>query len=361
MHPEPNSMPSELELSADSQPTVAGQRIDGGFVAQSGGRVERLVISTLCQPIARRIPAGVHPNTISVITHMICWATAALAVLSTHMASPLRSLALAGAGAAMLASMIGDCLDGMHARRTGQTSKLGEMMDHWLDTLVVPLVAVGMSFAVEMPPWGIAATCITAAMVYHAQLVLYHHTGDFLHPDTTTGVEAQLGISIGYVALAIFFYFVDPADPWVRKGVAALAISATVVQLRINGFYFARLGRWIGPVLNFAAMGLAAGGLLLAGAMDIHAFALLIVFISFRVCGSYVLFTIVGKPFGGNDWGLWALLAMMAGSHVWSSPIDAGAGIALDMLPWLTCAYVALRNAIDFQKHYAQLAPKDAA
>ncbi len=58
-----------------------------------------------------------------------------------------RALALIGAGVGMLLSMIGDSLDGMHARRTDQCSKLGEMMDHWLDAIIVPLTTLGITVA----------------------------------------------------------------------------------------------------------------------------------------------------------------------------------------------------------------------
>ena len=108
MQPDANSM--QPELSADAPGVEAAGEPTTGFVAEGGGRVERLIISTLCQPIVTRIPASVRPNTISVVTHLIGWLTAGLAVLSPHLPQPMRSLALAAAGVAMLASMIGDCL-----------------------------------------------------------------------------------------------------------------------------------------------------------------------------------------------------------------------------------------------------------
>jgi phosphatidylserine synthase len=40
-----------------------------------------------------------------------------------------------------------DNLDGQHARSTGQTSKLGELLDHCTDALIIPLYGAAGSLA----------------------------------------------------------------------------------------------------------------------------------------------------------------------------------------------------------------------
>src|SRR5262245_58845331 len=121
------------------------EKAEGGrrFFAETGSKFEPLLIKTLCEPLLPRIPASVHPNTISLITHGIGWMTALLALSSVYLSPFARAMALTGAGIGMFLSMIGDCIDGLHARRTNQCTKLGEMMDHWLDAIIVPLVTVG--------------------------------------------------------------------------------------------------------------------------------------------------------------------------------------------------------------------------
>lgn len=309
-------------------------------------------ISALLVPF---IPAHVRPNTITLLTHAVGWVTAMLAVASAHLDGLPRSLCLVGAGIGMLASVIGDCLDGMHARRTNQCTNLGSMLDHWLDAIVVPLVPAAITVALGMLPWHIVVVVITASMVYHSQLVLYHHTGAFVAPEPATGSGAQFGVSLGYVAMAVLFYFVDPGAAWIRMVVYAIAMLGIYVQLRCNWFYYVRLGRRVTRHLSFVAVCAGFGVLELAGAIDMNAFLLCIVCVSFRISGSYVLWTLVGRPYRGFDAGIAAWLALIAVAH-WLLPSDAsGIGSLRPLLPYLACAYCVARNAMDFSRNFAAL------
>jgi phosphatidylglycerophosphate synthase len=251
--------------------------------------------------------------------------------------------------------MIGDGLDDMHARNTNQCSKMGEMLGHWLDSIIVPLVPLGMSLALEMPIWAIAITNILAAMVYHNQLVLYHHSGKFIHPEPTTGMEAQLGLSIGYVGLAVLFFYVDRSQSWLDLAIKAFALFGIFIELRCNAFYYVRLGKWLRYHLLFVAMLSGFGALYLMHAIDVYAFALAVVCVSFRISGTYVLFTLVRRPFGGNDVGIWLWLAAVFGAH-FLLPGDPVASL----LAYLACLYMVTRNLYDFSRHYRELKPTTA-
>ena len=172
-------MGSELSMSKSAP--------ERAFFAENGSKFEPLLIKTLCEPLLPYIPASVHPNSITLVTHGINWATAILALASPHLPPLQQAMALIGAGIGMFLSMIGDCLDGLHARRTNQCSKLGELLDHWLDAMVVPLATIGMSAALQMAPWAMVTVNVTVAMIYNAQLVLYHHSGRFIAPEPATG------------------------------------------------------------------------------------------------------------------------------------------------------------------------------
>jgi phosphatidylglycerophosphate synthase len=291
------------------------------------------------------------------MNHGVSWVTAILAVSSVHLPTPYRSIALLCAGLGMLLSMIGDNLDGMHARATDQCSKLGEMMDHWLDAIVAPLVVIGASFALGMEPWAIALVNVTATMVYNGQLVLQHHSGEFVHPETTTGMEAQFGLSLGYMAYGALLYFVPRDQLWLDYAVVGIAVLGLYIQMRCNFFYYARLGRHVLQHLVFVGLLSAFAALYLLSVIDLYAFALTLLFTSFRVCGTYVLFTIVKRPYGGGDLGVVAFILAIAGAHFLPPMTLLGPLTLQALLPYLACAYMFARNMIDFTRHYAVFQP----
>ncbi|MGD8863175.1 MAG: CDP-alcohol phosphatidyltransferase family protein [Myxococcales bacterium] len=355
-------MRSELsiEMREEKAAEVAAER--DALAPPTATRFEKRIIETLCEPLLPRIPASVHPNTISLVTHAIAWTTAALAVGSVFAETPLRSLMLVGAGVGTLLSMIGDCIDGMHARRTDQCSKLGEMMDHWLDAIIVPLTIGGITVALEMPTWALILVCTTAIMIYQAQLVLYHHTGKFIHPEPASGVEGQFSIAIAYVALAVLFFFSPRHVAWLDLAIGLLAAAGIFVQMRCNWFYYVRLGAHITRHLNFVAMLGSLSLLHTLGAVDLFGFLFGLVFISFRISGTYVLRTIVGRSFDGNDWGIYAFLGVMAVAHM--GVLSTGASLPgvgetdlATALPYLMGLYVLGRNFADFARHYPALRP----
>ncbi len=349
-------MPSELsvEMREEVSPDLAER---DSLASSTGSRIERRIMEWLCEPLLEHIPPSVHPNTISLVTHMIAWVTAVLAVTSPLLPPLPRALALIGAGVGTLVSMIGDCLDGMHARKTNQCSKLGELMDHWLDAIIVPLTTVGITMALGMDPWAIAIVNVTAAMVYHGQLVLYHHTGKFIHPEPATGTEAQLGLSIGYVALAPLYYYVGRDHAWFDLGVAGIAVFGIFIQMKCNGFYYARLGGLMRYHLLFVVMGAGWAALYLLRVIDTYAFLLAVIFTSFRVCGTYVLFTIVKRRYGGNDLGIMAFIAAIFVAHYLLPSVQLGTVPLEHALPYLACVYMFGRNLADFSHHYAELKP----
>jgi phosphatidylglycerophosphate synthase len=346
------------ELSMPMKDKAAPER---NFFAQGGSKFEPLLIKMLCEPLLPYIPARVHPNTISLMTHAVVWITALLALASPHLERLPRALALLGAGVGMFISMLGDCIDGLHARRTHQTTKLGEMMDHWLDALVVPLATVGMTAALEMPMWAMVTANVSAAMIYNAQLVLYHHTGEFIHPEPASGPEGQFGLAIGYAAIAGLFYYVDRHQPWLDMAMAALAIAGTFVQLRCSIFYYPKLGRLVSEHAWFVGTCLGFAALFLWGAIDLRYFLFAVVFTSFRICGTYVLRTIVKQRYDGRDFGLLAFIVAIFVVQLAAPTTRSAEWMHIRLTNWLaalSCVYAIARNFLEFSRHYALFKPR---
>ena len=113
----------------------------GSYRVEHVSKFEPWLLRNLCEPVVKVIPAWISPNMITMVNACVIVLMFALCTISPRLAPLDRLLALFGAAVAMFSSMILDSVDGMHARRTNQTSKLGEFLDHWLDTVHVPLVS----------------------------------------------------------------------------------------------------------------------------------------------------------------------------------------------------------------------------
>ncbi len=133
----------------------------------------------LVEPVLPFIPARVHPNTITHLGHALCFAGAALPLAR----SPSGGWEFVATGALLQAYLWCDNADGAHARRTGQSTPLGEFLDHGLDILNTVYIAV-MTVMIFRGPDG-----WTVGMV----MVIPAAAGVTIWEQTATGVY-QLGL-----------------------------------------------------------------------------------------------------------------------------------------------------------------------
>ncbi|MBI4819857.1 MAG: CDP-alcohol phosphatidyltransferase family protein [Deltaproteobacteria bacterium] len=333
------------------------------FVEDKRAGLEGWVLEHVCQPLLEMTPRSVAPNAITLLNHALAWGVFALAVIAPKLDPVPRALALCLAGVGTFGTMVLDCLDGMQARRTLRSSKLGELLDHGLDAIHIPLATGGLCFALNLEPWQAAIVLVTSAMVYNAQLVLYHWSKEFV-PPPTSGVAAQLGVSLGYVALAAL-------PDWVRAHsafgpmVAGACVLATISQLRICGFFYTRLRRHPGAMrghVSFIVLALAFAAIHLEGLVDRGAFVLLATSLSFRLTGTYVLRTILGQSFQGFDaWALvWLVMivaiALLSSQLGLSDPELSGPQLAA----YAACVHLAVRGLLDVVRNRDGLASTSA-
>ncbi len=128
---------------------------------------KRLVV----EPTVRLLPARLAPNVITHTGHVLAFA--ALAILLVWGATPAGSAACIAA--IVLTHLYNWCdnADGAHARRTGQCSAMGELLDHGLDLLNATYIAAMAAIAIGAPPlWTLAIVLVVvgaAAATYWEQ------------------------------------------------------------------------------------------------------------------------------------------------------------------------------------------------
>lgn len=144
------------------------------------------------------LPRSLSPNAMTVIGTLCCAASFGLAATLNH--SPV---ALLVAAVLIIVYLSLDNLDGAQARRLGKSSRLGEFLDHWLDTLNNGFVFTGACLAAELPPLLTLAVLCSGTLAFYAVQWELRGTGVF-RMGRIADIEGNTAVALLYVGLAIF-------------------------------------------------------------------------------------------------------------------------------------------------------------
>jgi phosphatidylglycerophosphate synthase len=128
----------------------------------------RWLQAPLFMRIVRALPRAVTPNQITIGGHLFMWVSAVIA-LNVRGAGPLVPLALA---IGYTGYNLADIIDGMYARHSGKTSRVGELLDHGLDPFDAALIPLTYGIALQEPAWLILSS--TATVAYLQFLTFLH-------------------------------------------------------------------------------------------------------------------------------------------------------------------------------------------
>lgn len=322
--------------------------------------IETFVLDRICRPFLAHVPESVTPNTVSWAGHFAAWTTFVLAASSSFVSRELGLVVLSLAGFAMMAQMIFDNLDGMHARATGQCSKFGEFLDHWLDAIHVPLTAAAIAMSLVISPVLLVAISLTAGLVYNAQLVTYRKFGAFVHPPTS-GTVAQFFGALAFVLLGPYFYLFPRELGFNQQLILAVTLAAIVMHLRQAYYYWAHLRSAIVEQVPFLLLAVGFGLLYVAGHLGWMEYVLLNVFLSFRITGSCVLNTVLKREsYDSMDFGVLALQGLLYFSATRMPDALLGGLPLSSVLVYGTILYMILRNVIELVRAYPDFRPHGA-
>lgn len=154
------------------------------------------------EPLVRFIPERVNPNSITYFGHFV---NLLGTVLLLSYGRSGQSWPLYSAIACLQIYNFCDNADGAHARRTKQTSALGELLDHGLDMLNTTYIAFAAAVAVNAPPaWWVAIALVipaACAVTYWEQAETGHFSLGLLNQ-----IESVTLLSLVLLGSAIFGY-----------------------------------------------------------------------------------------------------------------------------------------------------------
>jgi len=93
-------------------------------------------------------------------------------------------------------------MDGAHARNTGQSSPLGEFLDHWLDTLNNGFIILGACIAVDLSPLLTLLVLSVGTLAFFAVQLELRQTGVF-RMGRVADIEGNTAVSGLYLAVAL--------------------------------------------------------------------------------------------------------------------------------------------------------------
>lgn len=191
------------------------------------------------EPALGLIPAGTAPNTLTVVSTLSCGASFVLGATLSH--SPI---AMVAAALLVFTYVSLDNMDGAHARRVGRSSRLGEFLDHWLDTLNNGFVVLGACLAVGLPFSFALAVLAVGTLAFFAVQWELRQTGVF-RMGRIADVEGNTAVCLLYLVVAIagpgLFAWqpvggLPPLSVWLGVGVGAQAVWTFVdAYRRVDG------------------------------------------------------------------------------------------------------------------------------
>jgi len=306
----------------------------------------RMLARPVFAPLVRAVPRGITPNQITITGQLAALAAFAVAVL----ARPPGAASLILLAALATFYTLADCIDGLFARHTQQTSRLGELLDHWLDALSVPLIVLAFGLVLPADPRLVFAAALVTSFLHFATFLHGFRLG-FVHLGAIGIIE---GTCVG--ALVCVFAAVAGTELLARPVFAGLSPASLLIAALVAGGStalwsmrgLARHGRdflFIGTLFAAVAAWFAFGHLspALAGA--------LIIALGSRLEGQVIRARLLHEPLTLQD-PLLLILVLGGATAALGLPLDARAQA---LLAAVALVYAFWREARAFAQTVAAL------
>ena len=232
---------------ADARKKTDGEKASGSlFEAQSEIPEDKFDIWLRVyfnEPALKLVPSYVTPNMITLFNHVITVGLLFCAAYAPMVEeeNPNKALYLRLAcGVFSFLNMMLDCLDGMHARKTGQSSKIGEILDHSFDAFNVPMLGGSLPLSFASDPITTIFTVVGSVMVYNAQLVMYRYQRVMIIPPIS-GPMAQFMLAVTHFATAFILRVFERDNKFLLMCYGVFVLGSLIGQFRSVWFFIKHL------------------------------------------------------------------------------------------------------------------------
>lgn len=301
--------------------------------------LQRLLEPVLFVPLVRKLPRGITPNQITIAGQLAV--AAAFAVVLT--VRPMNAVAYIFVAAAILFYTLADCIDGLFARHTQQTSRLGELLDHWLDAISVPLVVLCLGLGLSAAPWCVFTGVLAISFLHFAIFLHGFRLGHVILGAVGMIESATIGAVVCLIAV------VFGPDPLTRPLVAGLSIASILLLSVVAGafsslFSMRGLVRHLADFANLGALLAALALWFVFGRVSPALAGFCVIAVGSYLEGHVIRARLLRAPLMRTDP---LLLVLVLGGAAASLALNLDAGTQT-LLLGLGCGYALLRGGIAF-------------
>lgn len=204
----------------DSQPNTTTYRVDDKEILLNV--YKRLLWDRMLPVIPRRIT----PNAITIFGQLCIIGAAIFAFAATSGQTGLFMVS----AFLVLTYLTADNLDGPHARRTGQTSALGELLDHGLDGIASGCMLLMAAFTLKITGVYMVALCVIGAFGFIVPFWEQYRTGVLTIP-AMSGTEAVTLLVLLQSVVALF-----SQPQWAAFSPASFNLASVVLVITMSGY-----------------------------------------------------------------------------------------------------------------------------
>jgi phosphatidylglycerophosphate synthase len=247
----------------------------------------------LWNPFSKYIPARITPNSIT----LTGFSLSILSVFFVFLSLNGYRWCLIFAALCVFLYMACDNLDGIHARRTGQTSKLGEFLDHWFDTFNTTLLTLSILIVFKLQGLLLLITAASVFMEFIATSWDYYHNNVF-YSEKFGATEVLVFIIISFISQ---FFLYDTKflmyDPNHFSLVTLFSIITIITNIHITSKNIIRSYKFLYELILPATLVTIIIFYSIIKGISFFWAAGLILSINTLLSGGYFLSILIGKDF----------------------------------------------------------------